>query len=98
MVGEHFAQPGAGDIQPVFLAMRAGPAGRHAAAFAAKERDVDLQRLGRQAAFGQRVEDMMRVERAVIVANPGMVAPDDQMGATEILPARSRRRAAGILR
>ncbi len=65
--------------------MRAGLAGCHAVTFVAVEGDVYFQRLGPEAPCRQRIENMMRVERAVIIAHAGMIAPDDQVRAAEVL-------------
>ncbi len=50
---------------------------RHSGALAAVKRDVDLQRSGMECAVPQFIEHMMGIEGTVIVADAGMVAPDD---------------------
>jgi len=47
---------------------------------------VDLERLGLQRARRDLVEDLLRVEGAVVVAHTGVVAADDQVAAAEVLP------------
>src|SRR5215831_782133 len=65
--------------------VRTGFRRRHSVTLAAVESDVDLQRFGSKRAVPQLVEDVMRIERAIVIADPGMVAPNDKVRATEIL-------------
>src|SRR5262249_35031746 len=58
---------------------------RHSVALAAVESDVDFQRLGDKSAVPQLIEHVVRVERTVVAADAGMVAPDDKMRAAEVL-------------
>src|SRR5262249_17328982 len=58
---------------------------RHSITLAAVKSDVDLQRLGKKCAVPQLIEDVMRVEGTVVVADAGMVAPDDKVRAAEVL-------------
>src|SRR5262249_20680466 len=46
---------------------------------------IDLQRLGMKCTRPQLIEDVMRIEGAVVVANAGMVAPDDKVRTAEVL-------------
>ena len=69
----------------MFRIVGTGLACRHSVTLAAVEGDVDLQRSGLKRAVPQLVEDVMGIEGTVVVADPGMVAPDDQMRAAEIL-------------
>src|SRR5262249_17292722 len=64
---------------------RAGFSRRHAVAFAAIKRDVDLQRLGVKRARPELVEDGLRIIGAVIVADTGMIASDNEMRTAEVL-------------
>ena len=84
-LGEHLPKLGAGQHEPVFLAVGAGPHGGHAVALVAVERPVDLERLGFERALRDLVEDLLCVEGAVVVAHAGMVAADDQVAAAEVL-------------
>ena len=45
-----------------------------------------MRGLGLERACGDLVENLLRVEGAVVVAHAGMVAADDQVGAAEVLP------------
>src|SRR5262245_47169684 len=54
-------------------------------ALAAIKGDVDLQRSRVKRTVPQLVEDVMRIEGTVVIADAGVVAPDDQMRAAEIL-------------
>src|SRR5690242_19500686 len=69
--------------------MRTGLRGRHSVTLATVESDINLQRLGEKRPGPQLIEDVVGVERTVIVANAGMVAPDDQMRTAEVLPNKS---------
>jgi hypothetical protein len=84
-----FAQHGAGEQHAVFLGVGAGAQGSHAVALVAVEGPVDFQRLAEQAfaALGGRdlVEDGLGFEHAVEVANAGVVAADDHLGAAVVL-------------
>ena len=84
-LGEHLPELGAGQHEPVFLAVGAGPHGGHAVALEAVERMVDLERLGLERALRDIVEDLLRVKGAVVVAHAGMVTADDQVAAAEVL-------------
>ena len=69
--------------------VRAGFRRRHAVALPAIERDVDFQWLGQQRARPKLIEDVMGIKGAVVTADAGMVAPDDQMRAAEVLADQS---------
>src|SRR5262245_44834987 len=69
----------------MFRTVRAGLRRRHSVTFPTVESDVDLQRLDMKRAVPQLIEDVMRIERTVIVADAGVVAPDDEVGAAEVL-------------
>src|SRR4029078_5666047 len=70
----------------VLRIVRTGLCGRHSVTLATVESDINLQRLGKKRARPQLIEDVVGVERTVIVANAGVVAPDDKMRTTEVLP------------
>src|SRR5260370_435578 len=53
---------------------------RHSVALPAVKSDVDLQRLGMKCTRPQLIEDVMRIEGTVVVADAGRVAPDDKVG------------------
>ena len=65
--------------------MRTGLGRRHSVALATVEGDVNLQWLGEKRSGPQLIEDVVGIERTVIVADAGMVAPDDQMRTAEVL-------------
>ena len=77
--GQPFAKFCPGDEQTMLLVVRARAGRSHAAARIAPERPVDLERLRLKRAVRNFVEDAMRVERAVLVADPGMIAADAEM-------------------
>src|SRR5215472_2353764 len=82
---QHFALLRARDGDVIFRIVRAGFSRRHAIAFAAIKRDIDLERLGAERAGPELVEDGLGIVGAIIIADAGMIAPDDQMRAAEIL-------------
>src|SRR3954449_757402 len=84
--GKHLAQARARDLQPLLRSVRACSRGRHAIAFIAEKGDVDLERLDGEAAGRKRVEDVLGVKRAVIAADAGVIAADDQIRAAKVLP------------
>src|SRR5260370_18381683 len=53
---------------------------RHSVALPAVKSDVDLQRLGMKCPRPQLIEDVMRIEGTVVVADAGVVATDDKVG------------------
>ena len=59
--GKHFAQSRTRDLQPVPGSVRTGSRRRHAIAFIAEERHVQLERLDGQAAGCKRVKDMVGI-------------------------------------
>ena len=65
--------------------VRARSGSRHPGAPAAIEGDVKFQRLAKKCAGPQLIEDVMSIERPVVVVNAGMIAPDDQMLTAEVL-------------
>src|SRR6185312_1561719 len=69
--------------------VRTGLRRRHAVTLPAIKGDVDLQRFGEECAVPQLVEDVLRVEGAIVAANAGVVASDDQVRAAEILADKS---------
>src|SRR5512143_2847209 len=83
---EHLPVLGAGQHEPVFLLVRAGLHRGHAVTLEAVEGMVDLERLGLERALRDLVEDLLGIERSVVVADAGMVAANDQMATAEILP------------
>ena len=70
----------------IFRIMWTGFGRRHSITLFAVKRDVDFQRFRKQCTIPQFIENVMCIERAVIIAYAGMVATDDQVRATEILP------------
>src|SRR5258708_27153276 len=58
---------------------------RHSVALPAVKSDVDLQRLGMKCTRPQLIEDVMRIEGTVVVADAGVVAPDDKVPTAEVL-------------
>src|SRR5579863_7834799 len=58
---------------------------RHSVTLAAVKSDVDLQWLSKKRTVPQLIEDVMRVEGTIVVADASMVAPDDKVRATEVL-------------
>ena len=84
-LAEHAALVGAGNMDLVFLAMRAGFRRRHAIALGAVKGDIDFQGLSEQRICVDLIKDVMRIERPVVVADTGMVAPDNQMRAAVVL-------------
>src|SRR5215468_6579238 len=85
VLGKHFAQTCARNLQPMFGSVRTGSRRRHSIAFITKECDVDLERLDGEAVGRKRVEDILSVKGAVIAADAGMVASDDEMRTAEVL-------------
>src|SRR5262249_47992881 len=78
---EEVAHLGPGQKDVVRLVVRAGLAGGHPAAAPAEEAVLEAERgdadlLGRVA-----VEDLLRVVGAVVVADAGVIASDDEVGA-----------------
>src|SRR6516165_1590886 len=65
--------------------VRTGLRRRHSVTLAAIKSDVDLQRLGNKCALPQLIEDVVRVEGTVVVADTGMVSPVNKMRAAEVL-------------
>src|SRR5262249_56145700 len=83
--GEHFTLLGAGDRNVMLRIVGTGLRRRHSVALPAVKSDVDLQWLGMKCAGPQLIEDVMRIEGAVVVADAGMVAPDDNFGTAQLL-------------
>src|SRR6266852_8195635 len=77
---QHLAHFGATECNMMLTAMRAGLRRGHRVARAAEEGMIEEHR--RNAKFGgiEFCEDVMRIVCAVVVAHPGMVAPDDEIG------------------
>ena len=69
----------------VLRIMRTGLCGRHSVTLATVESDINLQRLGEKRSRPQLIEDVVGIEWTVIVANAGVVAPDDKMRTAEVL-------------
>src|SRR6267143_1289963 len=68
------------------VGVRAGPPRGHAAALVAPEGPVDLEQPRRQRVRRNLVENLMRIERAVVAAYAGVVAAHQQMRAAVVLP------------
>src|SRR5574340_335895 len=83
--GQHRAHLGAGQQDAVLLGVRAGALRGHAAALVAPEGPVDVHVLGFERALGDVVEDLLCVERAVVVTDTRVVAADDQMRTAIVL-------------
>ena len=73
----------------VLLAVRAGLARRHALALVAPEGVLEEERLDAELVDVELVEDLLGVVGAVVVADAGVVAADDEVGAA-VVPARDR--------
>jgi putative ABC transport system substrate-binding protein len=58
---------------------------RHSVTLSAVKSDVDLQRLGMKCASPQLIEGVMHIEGTIVIADAGMVAPDDKVRAAEVL-------------
>ena len=86
MIGEHLAQPGPRDRQPLRLVVGTGPVGGGALADVAIEGHVHLQGFDLEAAGVQGIEDVVGIEGPVIVPDAGMIAADHQVGTAEVLP------------
>src|SRR5262245_29940032 len=70
----------------VLRIMRTGLRCRHSVTLTAVESDINLQRFGEKRSRPQLIEDVVGIERTVIVPNARVVAPDDQVRTAEILP------------
>src|ERR1043166_5345903 len=84
-LGEGLSQHRAADDQTIVSAVRAGAIRGHAIATVTPEPPVDLQRLELERALRHLIEDLLRIERAVIVAHTRMIAADQQMAAAVVL-------------
>src|SRR5215210_4531960 len=74
--------------EDVFVAtVRAGLRRRHRAADAAEERMLEEHRLDPELVGLEVAEDQLRVVRAVVVADAGVVATDDEVRAAVVLAA-----------
>src|SRR5512145_1419599 len=82
---EPLAKLRARDLELILRFVRAGASRRHAVAAVAPERDVHLERLRLERARWNLVEHAVRIERPVVLADAGMVAPHDQMRAAVVL-------------
>src|SRR5262249_62148580 len=69
VLGKHFAQTCARNLQPMFGSVRTGSRRRHSIAFITKECDVDLERLDGEAVGRKGVEDILSVKGAVNAAD-----------------------------
>ena len=85
-VRQHFPLTGAGYINPKFLIMRTGFGRRHAVAFLAVKSDIDFQRLRHQGTIPQSIENVLGIERTIEVTDTGVVATNNEVGATIVLP------------
>src|SRR5262249_27525552 len=87
----HFAAPqgvadrGPREYHPVVLLVGAGLGGGHAHAAAAVEGVLEHERLDADLVATVVVEDLLRVVGSVIVADAGVVTPDDEMRAAIVL-------------
>src|SRR5207248_1210038 len=75
-ITQQLADSGAAQHDVRLRSMRAGLGRRHAIARAAEERVIEEQRLNAELARGKRAKDMVRVVRAVVVANACVIAAD----------------------
>ena len=72
-------------MDPVGFTVGAGFAGRHAVTLVAKKCDVDLKRFRIQSAVPQGIENMMGVERPVVISHAGVITPDNQVRTAKVL-------------
>ena len=84
---QHVAHLRAGERDAVLLAVGARLRRRHALAPVAPEGVLEVQRRDAQLAGRELVEDLLRVVRAVVVADAGVVATDDEVRAAVVLAA-----------
>src|SRR5512144_1680839 len=84
-LGEPLSQLRPRDAEPLAVLVRARACRRDAAAAVAPERLVDLERLRLERVLRDLVEDAVRVERPVVLAHAGVVAPDDLVRAAVVL-------------
>ena len=82
---EHLTLLRAGDRNMILRIVGTGLRRRHSVTLPAVKSDVDLQRFSVKRAVPQLVEDVMRIEGTVVIADAGVVAPDDQVRAAKIL-------------
>ena len=86
---EHLAHGRAREEHLVLVARRRGLRRRHRLRQLAEERVLVLERLDAQLAGLELVEDVLRVVGAVVVADAGVVAADDEVRAA-VVPAHER--------
>src|SRR3989338_3826797 len=85
-VAQHRSHFGAAQFDVRFDRVRASLVAGHAAAMLAEEDAVEEQRPNPEVRHRELPEDFLRFKGAVILADPGVVASDDEMGASVVLP------------
>src|SRR5436190_17597307 len=86
-VAEHLPHLRAGQEHVLLLVMRTRLRGRHRPARSAPERVLEEHRLDVELVRLELVEDELRVVRAVVVADAGVITADDEVGAAVVLAA-----------
>src|SRR5437667_136536 len=81
---QHLADFRPGEEYPVLRPRRRRLVRRHPATDLAPERVLELERLDPELARLELLEDLLRVVGSVPVANAGVVAPDDEVGASVV--------------
>ena len=79
-VAEHLADLRAAEEEAILGVVRAGLVGAHALALVTPERVLELERTDAELVDVDLVEDRLGVVGAVVVADAGVVAADDEMG------------------
>src|SRR5919199_3515440 len=84
---EHLPNPRAGEEDVRILAVWAGLGGRHPLAVQTEKGVLEEERRDVELLLGEHLEDVLGVVGAVVVADAGVVAPDDEVGAAVVLAA-----------
>ena len=83
---QHLAHLGPRQNQAIAVVARTGLVGRHRRAASAEESVLEHQRHDSEFARSEPLEDFLRVVTAVVIADAGVIAPDDKVGATIVAP------------
>src|SRR5579875_3349222 len=82
---KYLAQHRSAHQQAIFVGVRARLTRSHAVALAAVESPAHAQWPNLERTFGNLIEDFLRIERSVEVADAGMIATDEKVAAAEVL-------------
>jgi len=85
-IGEHLAQESPAQDEMVFPAVGTGLEGCHFLALTAIERPVYGEHLDGQGVLGNLIEYLLRVKGAIVIPNTCMIASDDHVACSIVLP------------